>query len=194
LQRERCTATKVVESQMLIEYREDITSDFKGTIIDLETVGEFDNRYNDSRQYKGMKMVIFGYINRYGLNISCAQGMASLDELQQKEQELLDQLDRPFYAFNTDFERGVLFYELGREVYFDGELQEAREPKARAVRDLAIPNYGDPFYDNGLLCMIAWQNGDLDKAIAHNRACLLKERDILIRRGFRKPDGFKFIE
>jgi hypothetical protein len=37
--------------------------------------------------------------------------------------------------------------------------------------------------------MYAWQNGEFDKAIAHNRACLMKERDILLRRGYRKPDG-----
>jgi len=34
---------------------------------------------------------------------------------------------------------------------------------------------------------------EFDKAIAHNRACLLKERDILIKRGFRKPDELKFV-
>jgi len=27
----------------------------------------------------------------------------------------------------------------------------------------------------------------------HNRSCLLKERDILLKRGFRKPDDLRFI-
>jgi len=37
--------------------------------------------------------------------------------------------------------------------------------------------------------MYAWQAGEFDKAVAHNRACLMKERDILLKRGYRKPDG-----
>ena len=47
--------------------------------------------------------------------------------------------------------------------------------------------------DNGKLCMEAWQKGQLEKAIAHNRSCLLKERDILLRRGFRKPNQLNFV-
>jgi len=86
-----------------------------------------------------------------------------------------------------------LFYALGKEVDFDGELQRETESKKVAVRDLLIPNYNDPFYDNGFLCMEAWENGEFDRAIAHNRACLLKEKDILIKRGFGKPDELKFV-
>ena len=66
--------------------------------------------------------------------------------------------------------------------------------KAVARSYLGISNYDDPFYDNGYLCKIAWENGEFDRAMAHNRACLLKERDILIKRGFRKPDELKFIK
>ncbi len=107
---------------------------------------------------------------------------------------VIDSLERPFYAFSTEFERSVLFYELGKEVDFDGELQEGRESKANTRNYLGIPNYDDPFYDNGYLCMKAWEGGEFDKAIAHNRACLLKERDILLKRGFRKPDELRFIK
>jgi len=179
---------------VLIEHREDITSDFDGTIIDLETVGEFDPRYRDSRQYKDIEMVIFGYINRHGLSIACARGLGALGELLEREEGVIDGLKRSFYAFNTSFERGVLFNQLGREIDFDGELQRAAyERKADAVRDLNIPNYDDPFYDKGLLCMLAWRTGDYNQAIAHNRACLLKERDILLKRGFRKPGQFVLI-
>jgi len=42
--------------------------------------------------------------------------------------------------------------------------------------------------------MQAWQDEEFDKAMAHNRACLLKEKDILLKRGFRKPDELKFIK
>ena len=176
-----------------MEHKEDIISDFEGTIIDIETVGEFFNQYSDSRRYKDIQLVIFGFINRYALHIFCAKGMRALNELRESVEKIMGGLERPFYAFNTDFERGVLFYELGEKIEFDGELQESRESKANARSYLGIPNYDDPFYDNGFLCMKAWENGEFDEAIAHNRACLLKERDILIKRGYRKPDELKFV-
>ena len=178
---------------MILEYKEDISSDFEGTIIDIETIGEFLNQYPDSRQYKNIRLVIFGFINRYTLQIFCAKGIEVISELQEKTKDIIDSLERPFYAFNSEFERGVLFYALGKEIDFDGELQETHERKAKVIRDLGIPNYDDPFYDRGLWCMNAWHNGAFDAAMAHNRACLLKERDILIKRRFRKPDELKFV-
>jgi len=178
---------------MILEHKESINSDFKGTIIDIETIGEFDNRYTDSRRYKEIQAVIFGLLNKHSLHIFCAEGRKAIRELKIKIEAIIDGLERPFYAFNCNFERGVLFYELGKEINFEGELQEERESKAKAVRHLDIPNYDDPFYDKGLWCMNAWHNGEFDKAIAHNRACLLKERDILIKRGFRRPDELKLV-
>jgi len=179
---------------VIIEHKQDISSNFEGTIIDIETIGEFLNQYPDSRRYKDIQLVIFGFINRHALHIFCAEGTEAISELKEKTKNTIDSLERPFYAFNSEFERGVLFYELGKEIDFNGELQEIRESKARAVRDLGIPNYDDPFYDRGFLCIEAWEKGEFDKAMAHNRACLLKERDILIKRGFRRPDELEFIK
>ena len=180
---------------MIIRLKEDTTSDFEGTIIDIETIGEFLNQYPDSRRYKDMQLVIFGFINRDALHIFCAKGMRVINELRERTEKIIDNLERPFYAFNTDFERSVLLYELSKEIGFDGELQKEKyESKVNAVRDLGISNYADPFFDNGFLCMQAWKDGEFGGAIAHNRACLLKERDILIKRGFRKPDELKFIK
>ena len=182
---------------MILEYKENISSDFEGTIIDFETVGEFNGRYrgtHDSREYQYMQQVIFGFINRQGLHISCAKGMEAITELNEKAEKLIDLLQRPFYAFQSEFERGVFFHQLGKRIDFDGELQRYRgESKGNARAELDIPNYDDPFYDKGILCMQAWENGEFDKAMAHNRACLLKERDILIKRGFRKPDELRFV-
>lgn len=42
--------------------------------------------------------------------------------------------------------------------------------------------------------MAAWDNGGYNEVIAHNRACLLKERDILLKRGYREPDILEFIK
>jgi len=179
---------------VVIEHKENVSSNFEGTVIDIETIGEFLNQYPDSRRYKDIQLVIFGFINRKALHIFCAEGIEAISELKGKTKDIIDSLERPFYAFNTEFERSVLSYEFGKEIDFDGELQGIHESKARAVRDLGIPNYDDPFYDNGYLCMKAWENGEFDKAMAHNRACLLKERDILLKRGFRTPDELKFVK
>jgi len=180
---------------VIIEHKEDTSSSFEGTIIDIETIGPFRNQYPDSRRYKDIQLVIFGFINRYALHIFCARGMEALNELRERTEIIIDSLERPFYAFNSEFERGVLFYELGKEIDFNGELNEEKyEPKSDAVRNLGIPNYDDPFYDKGFLCMQAWQDEEFDRAMAHNRACLLKERDILMIRGFRKLDELKFIK
>ncbi len=178
---------------MIIEHKENVSLNFEGTIIDIETIGEFLNQYSDSRRYKDIQLVIFGFINRKALHIFCAEGIEAISELKEKTEDIIDSLERPFYAFNSEFERGVFLYELGQEIDFDGELQGIRESKARAVRNLGIPNYDDPFYDRGLWCMNAWHNGEFDAAIAHNRACLLKERDILLKRGFSTPDELEFV-
>ncbi len=176
---------------MIIEHREDIGSEFQGTIIDIETIGNFNKFYppNDSRRYKDIKLVIFGFMNKSALHIYCARGIEAVTMLEKKLHDIIDNLEEPFYAFNCDFERGVCFHHLGREIYFEGELNiEKYEAKANAIRNLGIDNYDDPFNDDGYKCMLAWLNGKFGEAIAHNRACLLKEKEILTRRKYRKPD------
>ena len=179
---------------VIIERKEDISSNFEGTIIDIETTGEFRNQYPDSRRYKDIQLVIFGFINRHVLQILCAKGMGAIDELRERTGKIIDSLERPLYAFNCNFESGVLFYELGKELDFEGELQRGTESKRSVVWDLGIPTYADPFDDSGFLCMKAWEAGEFEQAIAHNRACLLKERDILLKRGCIKPDELRFIK
>ncbi len=183
---------------MIIEHKENVSSNFEGTIIDIETIGEFNRRYratNDSREYEYIQQIIFGFINGQGLHIFYVREMEGITELNEKVVEIIDSLERPFYAFSSEFERGVFFHQLGKKINFEGELQKEKyESKADAVRNLGIPNYDDPFYDRGLWCMNAWHNGEFDAAIAHNRACLLKEREILLKRGFREPDELKFVK
>jgi len=179
---------------LIIEHKEDINSNFEGTVIDIETIGEFHNEHFDSRRYKDIQLVIFGFIDRHNLHIYCAEGIEAISELREITERVINSLERPFYAFSSEFERGVLFHQLGKKIDFDGELQRGRESKAKARKRLGIQNYDDPFYDRGLWCMNAWNNGEFDAAIAHNRACCLKERDILIKEGFRKPSKLKFVK
>ncbi len=175
---------------MVKEYEEIICSQFEGTIIDIETIGEFDRFYRyDSRQYKNIVQVILGYINQERLYIYRAKNKSEILQLKKMTREIIKNLKRPFYAFNCEFETGVLFHNIGIEVIFDGELNsEKYESKRDAVRKLQIPNNDDPFFDEGIRCMKAWHDGKFDSIIAHNRACLLKERDILIHRGHREPN------
>ena len=181
---------------MIIKHNEVLEeSVFKGTVIDVETIGMFDDRHEDSRRYRAIRLVIFGSLNKNALQIFCAEGIESIGELNEEVRNMIGGLERPFYAFNSEFERGVFFHNIGMKIDFNGELQERpRETKARARGELDIPNYGDPFFDKGYSCMIAWENAEFDRAIAHNRACLLKERDILVKRGSRKPDELEFIK
>jgi len=175
-------------------YSEKSNSKFEGTIIDIETIGKFRKEYTDSRHYKEIVPVIFGFIDKTGLKIYCAKTQESIEKLKKKIVLTLPLLKKPFYAFNSDFERGSLFHHLGFPVDFQHELNaEKFEAKRRAVQKLKLPNYDDPFNDNGRLCMEAWLEGELEKTIAHNRSCLLKEKDILLTRGFRKPDELRLV-
>jgi len=179
---------------MVKTHFEKIKSDFEGTIIDIETIGEFTRGSKDSLEYKEIIPVIFGFINKEGLNLHYAENEDGIAELKNGIKKMLQDLERPFYAFNTDFERGVFFHQLGEPVLFEGELnKEKYERKRDTVRLLRIPQYDDPFNDNGLACKEAWLAGDIENPIRHNRSCLLKERDILLKRGFRKPDELRLI-
>lgn len=179
---------------MVKVHNEKIKSDFDGTIIDIETIGNFCS-YADSRRYIEIIPVILGHINKEGITIFCAKNKDSIDKLRCKINELLETLPRPFHAFNCNFESGVFFNSLNKKIIFDKELnKETYEKKRDVVSLLNIPRYDDPFFDEGKLCPESWVKGQIDKAIAHNRSCLLKERDILLKRGFRKPDELKFIK
>jgi hypothetical protein len=181
---------------MIEEYIEESKADFEGTIIDIETIGEFDNLYPyDSRHYRKFKQVIFGHIDKDHLHIYCAKNLEGIEKLKSMTPEIFAQLKRPYYAFNCNFECGVWFHQTGLQINFDGELQgEPFESKKNAILRLKIPNYNDPFWDKGQMCIKAWNDKNFDKAIAHNRACLLKERDILVKRGHTDPDKVVFVK
>jgi len=188
---------------MVIIHSKEIQSDFKGTIIDIESIGDFCNEYRgtipeDSRLYQNIIPVIFGYIHENGLKIHCAKNVNSIEILKNNIPQILSRLKKPFYAFNCSFEKAVLYHSCGIIVDINCELQRAKkryerpESKRDAVSLLGIENYDDPFFDIGYQCMLAWEKGNTELAIKHNRSCLLKERDILLKRGFRKPDELVF--
>jgi hypothetical protein len=176
------------------EFIEESKSVFEGTILDIETVGEFDPSFPyDSRHYRKLKQVVFGYIDNQQLRIYCAKSPEGIEKLKLMTPEIFAGLKRPYYAFNCNFESGVWFHQAGIQINFDGELQgEPFESKKNAILRLKISNYNDPFYDKGQMCIKAWNDLLFEKVIAHNRACLLKERDILLKRGHCEPDKVRF--
>ena len=195
---------------MVLELHEDKDLSFIGTIIDIETTGEYCNTYKirgtgnprDSRVYKDLKMVIFGYMNKQGLHIYCAKGIEGIFEVKEAAKQILvaTEKERPFYAFNCHQEMGVFYHNLNLEIRFDRELQsEEFEKKEEALCSLGIlDSYGDPFHNEvkpGNSCRMAWERGYFEKAILHNRACLLKEYELLrIGRGTTPiPLDFKTI-
>jgi len=171
---------------------ESAPTNFNGTIIDLETIGSFDRRYSDSRAYADHKTVIFGAISCGILSQHYIRSSETIPNLTKEIEKILGALQRPFHSFNTHFEIGVLSHTLGRRITFEKELNRTKyEKKQHVVIALGIPEYNDPFFGDGLKCMEAWKTGAVEKALAHNRACLLKERDILEKRGAREPDSLQ---
>ncbi len=183
---------------MLMECHGNQNLNYAGTIIDIETIGDYCSQYKcrsrdiniprDSREYQEHRLVIFGYINRQGFHIYCAKGNESIQELEEKARQLLTILDkeRPLYALNCHQEMSVFFHQLKVKIIFDKELQsEVYESKEEALRILRIFNsFGDPFQNErkpGYACQIAWKNGYFDNAIKHNQACLLKEQALLLK-------------
>jgi hypothetical protein len=187
---------------MVISYTEAVESDFKGTILDIETCGSFHKYYDDSRNYKEISPVIFGYINSESLVVRCAAWRGSLEKLCDEIRVVVPRLDKPLYAFNSVFERGVLYHSCNLMVNFDGELNlDGKETLRKARLALGIGNYDDPFKDDDAKCTHSWDLecrlglGDSKSrlSIMHNRSSLLKQRDILLKRGSRAPDELKLF-
>lgn len=181
---------------MVKVFEEIINSAFKGTIIDIESIGNFSHSFlqSDSRYYSKHLPVIFGYITNERLKTFYVEKKKDIRYLIERIIAILPTLKNPFYAFNSDFEKGVLFHACGIRISFDCELNyEKFEGKAKAVSLLGIDNYDDPFFDKGYQCMKAWEKGNIEFAVKHNRSCLLKEKDILMKRGFRTPDEFILV-
>jgi len=174
--------------------KEPVDCDFEGTIVDLETIGPFtpvssrrlEFGQDFIRKYQRIKVTTVGTLSDGVLQIAIALGPEHLDKFGKKVFSIVSRSDRPLYAFNKPFEEGCLFWISKNILSFENELQAfSRENKERAVQQLKIPSYNDPYRGQGKKCVDAFIKGDLENIAKHNRACLLKERDILRIRGAR---------
>jgi len=166
---------------MVREHREHSSMRIKGTIIDLESTGEFDRTYSpwDPRQYANLSPTIFGYMTGENLVQHCAEGEEQIHEIVDTMKDALPMLEQPFYALNCNFERCVITNTCGQEHPFQDVRENKYGGSKWAIRErLGIPTYDDPFHGDGLRCMHEWQRGNYDDCLRHNRACLLIERDI----------------
>ena len=178
---------------MILKHERNTISDFNGTVIDLETIGHFNSQYSDNeRRLSQIQPILFGYLTNAKLTIVYIEEEKDYPLFLDKIKTIiLPSLIKPLYAFNCGFEHWVLLNQLKEKVEFTGELQNFRyEKKLDVVHSLKLDNYDDPFFDNGLKCEPAWKLHNYKQVIAHNRACLLKERDILIQRGYRNADYY----
>jgi hypothetical protein len=167
---------------MVIEVQELVIFQFAGTLIDYETIGEFDRHYpsQDPRCYAQLKPVIFGYITGGTLIQYCAEGPDDLEALIGIMNDTLPRLSTPFYALNCHFERGVSFNscKFVPDPLLDVRANRFFGPKWTIREELGIPRHSDPFDGNGEKCMREWEMGHYSDCLKHNRACLLIERDI----------------
>ena len=166
---------------MVREHREHSSMRIKGTIIDLESTGEFDRAYPpwDPRQYANISPTIFGYITGKALVQHCAEGEKQIHEIIEIMKEVLPGLEQPFYALNCNFEKSVITNTCGQTHPFQDVRENKYYGSKWAIREqLSIPTYDDPFHGDGLRCMHEWHRGNYDDCLRHNRACLLIERDI----------------
>jgi hypothetical protein len=166
----------------------------KGTIIDFETTGNLDRSFYspDPRYFGDVKPTIFGYLVEDLMVQYCAESFDEIEDLIDIVFETIPTLDEPYYALNTAFERHLLSRYCNLTPVFVDVRGIGVMASKRWLRDrLDLPHYGDPFNCSGLECKINWDNGNFEKCIVHNQACLQLERDILEIRMF-EPSRYPF--
>jgi len=169
--------------QIIHHFKENSPLTIEGTIIDFETIGEIHDNLIDCEKYKDVEPVIFGTLENSQIMIFYIEKPDYIPGLLlQLISDKIHELTPPFYAFNCKFEQSIIKNHLGLHVEFKEIQRYYREKKETTCRQLGIPSYGDPFNGNGNLCRLAWLNGQIEECIKHNRACLLKEAEILKRR------------
>lgn len=160
-----------------------------GCIIDFETIGDFIDSEDLTLRYQNIKPFIIGI---YNLSDACITQYYLKKGTLNKEQLLLSLLDlsEPFYAFSAMFEKSLIRIITGKDFKFR-ELQKPfnltktyYEKKQYLCDSNCIPNYNDLYNGDGSLCMVDYEKGEIERPLLHNRACLLKERDILYTRGY----------
>jgi hypothetical protein len=153
---------------------------FVGAVIDLETDGQpFSDEFYGAGRCKLQCAVSCAILKEDCVEV-IAKTCETPDWVFAKEVEKsVAKTKHPYYAFNSGFDVAILSKLLGKEVLFDRELQQVRfQSKGRCRQDLGIPNFDDPFHDNGKLAGLEWKKHlktrdkeCVKKIMAHNLTC-----------------------
>ena len=96
---------------MVEHFKERVDSGFEGTIIDIETIGEFDKAYpGDSRRYRNITPVLPGSLKRSQLKIYFIRNQEEIFGFKKYLIGNVVELERSLHAFNCRFETGVLYH------------------------------------------------------------------------------------
>lgn len=153
----------------------------QGTIIDIETTGEFDEKYDppDLRRFGDIKPTLFGYLVDDVIVQHCAESIDDIQDLVDYMTYTIPLLQQPFFALYTPFERHLLSKYCGLDPVITDVRGKIYMGKWKLREVLEIPTYNDPFDGDGNKCRLAWDKGDFESCLIHNQACLQIERDIL---------------
>jgi hypothetical protein len=169
---------------------------FVGTVIDLETDGQpFLNKLGAGR-YKQQCATSCAILDKNNIEVIAKTCDTPEGTFAKEVDKRLGDTNHPYYAFNSGFDMAILSKLLGRAILFDRELQQYPfQSKGDYRKKLGIPNFDDPFHDDGKLAGKEWnkhlktrKKDCVKKIMAHNLACVLKEYCILVRGGYRVID------
>lgn len=184
----------ISESEYYLLKKEMRDSRIDGTIIDIETTGDFQKSPDPGDmqdylvRYEKIKITAVGTLNKNSIMVFVAKGRQSLSRFQEKAIRIMSSAGHPLYAFNKSFEEGCYYWNSGKRMLnIEHDIQKFQfEKKENVVVELGLHQHNDPFHGDGSLCKRAFELGKLHDVIAHNRACLLKEYYIFRKRGARE--------
>jgi len=167
---------------------------FEGGVIDLETdERNFLDGLRGADRYENHSAVCVGILDGSKVEIIAKTCDASDELFVQTIDDKVKGTRHPFYAYNVGCDMALLSKLLGREIRFERELKIDYKGKREVVRNLGIPNFDDPFNGAGILAAREWtrhlETHEIDcveRIIAHNLACVLKEYCILAHRSYKE--------
>ena len=74
--------------------------------MDFETIGSFDKRFHDHRQYREVYPVVYGTLTDEGIRIQYVTELEDLDELLETIEKELETLPKPFWHSIKILKRG----------------------------------------------------------------------------------------
>jgi len=160
---------------------------FIGTIIELKTIGDADEKYyfhSWDRYYANLKLTIFGYITKDILVQYCAEGPKDLENVVIKMNEIMPTLDPPFYTLFCPIFRSIC---RNSGTFVPDPLNDVRGDYSTRwsgwdLRErFEISTYDDPFNGEGVRHETEWHKENYTDCMKANRARLQIERDILLK-------------